>query len=797
MGTINGTGTLSFGANATNTGATIADTMKLAVTGGTFTLGASDTFAGLNNTSTVDLGTHTLTLTGIPTALGTINGTGTLIFGANATNTGANIADTVKLAVTGGTFTLGASDTFAALNNTSTINLANNSLTISGFAANLGTIADSGGGNGTILLAAGGTHSGANTIADSVNLQINGGSFTTVGAETINLLTNNGTLTLGGNTTTAAVANNGTLNIGSGFTHTMASLNVGAGGILTGSGVILGPVTFNGTGQLRPGNSIGTITANSFQFDSSDTIFMEVGDGTSSDRLAAVNGGAGTINFNNDDAGQTTIQISSLGTLSAGQHTYTLMTNDGGGFTSGSGAAVVATESGVANSADSGKTITGKTDAATDLSGYQIDLAAGDVGSIELVSTRLDAGAGILELKINVLKGIVWARNEIAASSAVTRLANDGHAQAVAMRTVLNGLAGDARVDAANQLTSAATTALPATSFALASQFKAITGHRIDNVRRSVALRECGSGADRLLAMADPDMLVLAQSPCYDERQMWFETFGNWLDQGDIATDGLRGFSGSSFGFTIGADQMVSDNTLLGITAGGAWTDVAVRDTGSSRGNTDNFMVEVYGSWFSPKGTYLDASTAYQFSNYTFNRVIPAMGEIAHGNHQGNMFRTSLELGRDICMRTFQTTPFLGFDYLTLHENGYTETGAPLSNLAINANTTTAWLQTLGMRFSKKYSNDKGWVIRPELSVAWVHDYGDAQLLSTGRFAFDAGNTQPLTITGYPMHRDRARMDAGLNFVFNCAVDGHVNYVTEFANRFASHTLEAGLNFKY
>ncbi len=628
----------------------------------------------------------------------------------------------------------------------------------------------------------------------------NGGTLTLGGNATFADLDNaaGATVNLGGNLTAASVINAGTLNLGSGYTHTMTALTINAGGVLTGSGVINGPVGFNGSGQLRPGNSIGTITANSFRFRSTDTIFMEVGDGASSDRIEAVDGGTGTINFNRDDAGQTTIQINSLGTLSVGQHTYTLMTTDGAnGFTSGSGQAIIADEDGVANMVDSGKTITGTADGLTNLSGYKIDLASGDVGTVELVSTQLDAAAGIFQLTINVLAVSNWAPNEIAASRVVTRLANAGHAEALGIKTVLNGLSGDARQDALNQLTPAASTALPAMSMVVARRFRGITGDRMNSIHRSVALRENGTKADRMLAMADPDLVLLGQSPDGDCRQTWFESFGNWADQGAVADNALRGYSVSSFGFGIGADQLVSRNVLLGIAAGGAWSDVAVRDTGHSRGTADNFMVDLYGSWFMPNEMYVNASIGYQFSNYTFDRILPAFGETAHGSHQGNMLLTSTEIGRELCVGQLHVTPFLGLDYLTLREGSYTETGAANANLAIDANTTTAWLQTLGMRFSKQFCYGRGWVVEPQLSVAWVHDYGDAQLLSVGRFAFDTGNSQPFTTTGYPTHRNRARLDAGAHFVFNHSVDGHLNYTAEFANRFGSHTLEAGLIFKF
>ena len=258
------------------------------------TLGTGST-VDLNNGGDLTInGAATLT-TGSIIDTGGVNDNSSLTFAAagSVTHAADSIADTIDLTIDAGMLSLAGNETINNLDNSGTVDLNSIILTVSSTVTALGTISDTGG-TGNLVLSNGGTHSGANTIADTVTLSVNGGTFTTVGAETIFRLNSSGTTTLGGGLTATQTSISGTLNLGSGHTHNFPFLGMNAGGILTGSGTINGDVWLSHNGQLRPGNSIGTLTADSFSFTDRATVYIEVGD-SSSDKLVAT---SGAINFN-------------------------------------------------------------------------------------------------------------------------------------------------------------------------------------------------------------------------------------------------------------------------------------------------------------------------------------------------------------------------------------------------------------------------------------------------------------------------------------------------------------------
>jgi len=142
----------------------------------------------------------------------------------------------------------------------------------------------------------------AGTMEDNGNP---GGGITKVGTGTFTLT---GTNTYTGNT----IVNAGTLDVNGALTNSAVTVN--AGGTLKGSGTLKG-VTVNGT--IAPGNSIATITGDSFELASGSTLENEI----------SPTGTTDLINANTSvaiDSGAALKVEPQAGTYSAGQ-TYTII----------------------------------------------------------------------------------------------------------------------------------------------------------------------------------------------------------------------------------------------------------------------------------------------------------------------------------------------------------------------------------------------------------------------------------------------------------------------------------------
>ena len=79
-------------------------------------------------------------------------------------------------------------------------------------------------------------------------------------------------------------------------------------------------------------------------------------------------------------------------------------------------------------------------------------------------------------------------------------------------------------------------------------------------------------------------------------------------------------------------------------------------------------------------------------------------------------------------------------DYLNSTLDGYSETGAPGLNLAIQKQDTQASISSLGAQLS--YALSFGWgVVLPQCGVAWNHGFNDKAVLIKGSFVADQTQT--------------------------------------------------------
>jgi autotransporter-associated beta strand protein len=221
----------------------------------TWSANASD----LNILGTVNLGNHTLTLTGNQDLglFNTITGAGELIKSGSGNLTvgglGANTF-TGGFTITDGTVTVGKNDA-----------LGSGSLTLTGGILDLGnyTLAAN-----PILLQGGTVNSASGGVSSSTDHQLQSGAVNTVlGGSGGVVKTTSGTVTLSrANTYTGSTrVLDGTLivNNTTGSGTGSGSVWIGAGGLLSGTGAVLGLVTNSPGGSFSAGNEVGRLTLGS------------------------------------------------------------------------------------------------------------------------------------------------------------------------------------------------------------------------------------------------------------------------------------------------------------------------------------------------------------------------------------------------------------------------------------------------------------------------------------------------------------------------------------------------------
>lgn len=283
-GVFNLNGSLTASTGLSVTAGTLAGAGTL--TGSLTYAGTNDTFggiiAGAGATVTMNKASNTLTLTGTNTYTGgTTIKAGTLALG-NGTTPGASLGT--------GNVTISSGGTLA-------LNLKTNE-SLTNDVANAGKLNDT-------------ATSGLHTISGTISGK---GTFTKTGGSAAELTGNNtytGATTISGG---ALVADNA-----SGSATGTSKVAVNSGGLLGGSGTILGPITLNSGGIIAPGietlNGGTTLHATSLMWNSGGTLHLNLG--ASGDELtltgALTKGGSGAYIIDLSDVGIT-------------QSSYTLLT---------------------------------------------------------------------------------------------------------------------------------------------------------------------------------------------------------------------------------------------------------------------------------------------------------------------------------------------------------------------------------------------------------------------------------------------------------------------------------------
>ena len=132
--------------------------------------------------------------------------------------------------------------------------------------------------------------------------------------------------------------------------------------------------------------------------------------------------------------------------------------------------------------------------------------------------------------------------------------------------------------------------------------------------------------------------------------------------------------------------------------------------------------------------------------------------------------------------------------YTNTHLDGFTERG-PFAPLRVQAQDSESLRSTLGIRasFEKKIGRRS---IRPEVRVAWQHEYGDVNHSLTSSFATLGGT--PFTVTGPVTGRDSLLLGAGFTVQWNDRFATYAYYDGELARtNYRSNSVSVGFRYQF
>ncbi|MCI2807251.1 autotransporter outer membrane beta-barrel domain-containing protein [Eoetvoesiella caeni] len=284
-------------------------------------------------------------------------------------------------------------------------------------------------------------------------------------------------------------------------------------------------------------------------------------------------------------------------------------------------------------------------------------------------------------------------------------------------------------------------------------------------VQRTVAQRMRGNLGVGMMAGAPTAQAggapVAGSMPQSAALPLWAQVVGNWntlSDDGNAAK--VKSNMGGVF---IGGDTAVGSGWRVGGALGFTDGQIDVDDR-SSRTKARSYTASLYGgnSWATGKGSVnFLAGAAYTRHNLDSRRSITlAGGQKLTADYHANSAQLFTELGYALPVGANSVVePYAGLVWLSQRMQGFSESGGSAA-LRSDSQTDTVTTFTLGLRGKTTMELSAGKRVTLFAGLGWRHASGD--VTSTRNLAFIQGNGASFQVSGAPIAKNAALVDAGV-----------------------------------
>ena len=780
--TFTGTATVNGGVLQLQNGAAIADVVAVTVTApGSLDLNnANETIGSLAGTGAVMIGANTLT-TGF-------NNTSTT-YGGNITGTSGGVT---KIGM--GTWTLNGtgSNTFTGAFN---VNDGTVELNMSGTDAT---------GQGPLNIGDGVGAAGSAVVRKLQDSEIANLSAVTINtdgrldmnnfSDTIGSLAGSGTVTLGTGTLITGGANN--------LSGTYAGVISGAGSLVkngTGTQTLNGASTYTGGTTLNA----GTLAAGSTKAFGSGNLTIAGGTVRTSGGPLSVNIGGGNIaanagtalfNVGGTTAGVTHDQIATTGNFTFAGNGSTIALVQQGGYLLAPGDKVnlVTAAGGVQGGTVNGTPYANVTASLASFSNTPLLIPT---VNRYLTTVTLEAMQGSFKALAGQLG---MTPNQIAVAGSLDSVAAKNLFKTGVVKE-LDFLSVQSLATLKNNLDKIAPEELTSI-FHLGVSLSNIYANNLDRRMEDIRIQAGGGGgiasgpADggtRFVGGAPGPRGVRSKEiapPSNDQWGMFLTGSGEFTRVG--STTNASGYNFTTGGVTAGLDYRVNGNFAVGLSLGYANTTASLANGGSL--DVDGGRLGLYATYFE-ENFHMDASVTGGLNSYRTRRVTPN-NTIATASPNGAEINVKIGAGYDWKFGGLTVGPVISYQYTNMQLDGFTEAGA-FAPLTVAGRSEESSRTSLGVR--AYYDGRIGSkVFRPEVRLAWQHEFGATGYSLTSSFATLGGS--PFIVSGTTIGRDSLLASAGFVIMWNDRLSTFVYYDGQFGSQnFDSHNVSAGMRLQF
>jgi outer membrane autotransporter protein len=301
------------------------------------------------------------------------------------------------------------------------------------------------------------------------------------------------------------------------------------------------------------------------------------------------------------------------------------------------------------------------------------------------------------------------------------------------------------------------------------------------------------------LSVSDPkdmgkEMRAPSSSPDPDRWNVFVQ--GNVILGQDISSANLNHENSTTSAFMVGADYEFSKNFLMGAFFNYGHSDATLDANGSSA-TVDTYSPGIYAS-YAKDGWYGNGVASYGHNAYTEQRNINIGGtfiESPYGAPEGDQEMVDTDGGYDFHNNEWTYGPTVGFQYVHLNVNSFTESGGCSSNLAVDSQAADSFRSRLGGHVSYT-AKSCGLLLTPFLDASWQHEFLDDQREINSSFS-DIGLGQFTVYTPSP-GREAALLATGVNIDIDGMTTVFVNYQAQVApNYYFGQSILAGVKVAF
>jgi trimeric autotransporter adhesin len=252
------------------------------------------------------------------------------------------------------------------------------------------------------------------------------------------------------------------------------------------------------------------------------------------------------------------------------------------------------------------------------------------------------------------------------------------------------------------------------------------------------------------------------------------------------------GFDGKQGAIYFGGDANFDGNTVLGVLAGYVTGKYDFADGDDAK--YEGYQIGAYAqhNW---DDTYLRALAVYGSADVSVDRsgTIGLLSGSAGADYDANAWHLSGEVGHNWQIDGGATlSPFLGLAYSAYNSSNFVESGTPGAALAADVDGDSL-LGSVGLRVSAAVDSQYG-KLRPELSLAWEHEFMDFTNMNAGISGVSGSN---FAVTGGDYTRDVAVIGAALGVDFTETLSMKFSYTGRVGKDYNDHTMYGQLRMEF